>query len=37
MDKSRTASIRRTKIAKTTAFYLGNIIIGIIFVSRFCG
>lgn len=33
MDKSRTASIRRTKIAKTTAFYLGNIIIGIIFVS----
>lgn len=33
MDKSRTASIRRTKIAKSTAFYLGNIIIGIIFVS----
>ncbi len=33
MDNSRTASIRRTKIAKTTAFYLGNIIIGIIFVS----
>ena len=33
MDKSRTASIRRTKIAKSTAFYLGNIIIGVIFVS----
>ena len=33
MDKSRTASIRRNKILKSTGFYVGNIIIGVIFVS----